>query len=49
MPKDYVKPENYDSNDDIYYIGNSVLPYGEHAVGAMLSGANVAKTLISKI
>jgi len=45
MEAEYNKPVNYDSNNDIYYIGNSVLPYGEHAAGAVLSGVRVANII----
>lgn len=36
------KPGNYDAIDDLYYIGNSVTPVGEHAGGAVLSGMYVS-------
>lgn len=39
----FIKPDNYDKEKDIYYIGNSVYPPGNHAGAAMLSAMIVAE------
>lgn len=38
----FFKPDCYDPQTDIYYIGNTVYPPGNHAGAAMLSGILVA-------
>ena len=41
----FRKLGNYDPQDDIYYIGNSVDPPGEHAGGAVLSAIQVCEQI----
>lgn len=41
------KPDNYDVENDIYYIGNSVYPPGNHAGAAMLSAMICANKILS--
>lgn len=49
-PADFVKPEIYDPQRDLYYVGNSVRPEGEHAAGAIVSGLWAASAVLeSKI
>ncbi len=47
MKAGFQKPDIYDPETDIYYIGNSVFPPGEHSGGAILSGA-MAVEMIKK-
>lgn len=42
-PAGFEKPDAYEIERDIYHIGNSVKPLGEHTGGAVLSGLNAAK------
>ncbi len=42
----FDKPSIYDADKDIYYVGNSVYPDGEHAGGAMLSGQLAAQHIL---
>ena len=37
LPEGFEKPPVYDPEEDIYYIGNSVYPSGEHVGGAVVS------------
>ncbi len=37
LPEGFEKPPVYDPEEDIYYIGNSVYPPGEHVGGAVVS------------
>lgn len=48
-PKDFIKPQRYDSVSGTYHIGNSVLPHGEHAGGAILSGKRAALEVVNKL
>ncbi|QEP43087.1 NAD(P)/FAD-dependent oxidoreductase [Ectothiorhodospiraceae bacterium BW-2] len=41
-----TKPDSYDSERAIYYIGNSLYPPGEHACGAVLCASQAATRLI---
>jgi phytoene dehydrogenase-like protein len=45
----FTKPDSYDPERDIYYIGNSVQPRGDHAGGAVLSGLRAAKAVARKL
>ncbi len=45
MTHDFKKPDNYDPETDIYYIGNSVYPPGDHAGASLLSAKTVAKLI----
>jgi hypothetical protein len=47
-PAGFRKPDGYDPQQDIYYVGNTVQPPGEHAGSALLSGLRAAQTIISK-
>lgn len=47
MRHDFEKPSNHDENNDIYYIGNSVYPPGDHAGASLLSAKNVANMIIA--
>lgn len=40
------KPESHDADKQIYYVGNSVYPPGEHACGTVLSGVKAAMSVI---
>lgn len=40
------KPDVYDPRSDIYHVGNSVLPPGEHAGAAVLSGRRAAEAVM---
>lgn len=42
----FEKPEIYSEKEDIYYIGNTVNPPGEHACGAVLSGIKAAEMIV---
>lgn len=42
-PAGFQKPDAYEIERDIYHIGNSVKPFGEHTGGAILSGLNAAR------
>ncbi|MEH2361773.1 phytoene desaturase family protein [Nostoc sp.] len=46
LPSGFKKPDNYDAKEDIYYIGNSVYPSGDHAGASILSGKIVANQII---
>ena len=46
---DFEKPSIYDKSKDIYFIGNSVNPPGEHASGAILSGLKASKLIMEKL
>ena len=43
-----IKPDNYDTENDIYYVGKSVYPQGENSGASMLSGITVAEQIISR-
>ncbi|GAX38986.1 phytoene desaturase family protein [Nodularia sp. NIES-3585] len=45
-PSGFKKPDNYDAQQDIYYIGNSVYPSGDHAGASILSAKIVANKII---
>jgi phytoene dehydrogenase-like protein len=45
---DFQKPDSYDPESAIYFIGNSVKPEGEHAGGAMFSGIRAAQQILSR-
>ncbi|NEP00106.1 MAG: NAD(P)-binding protein [Symploca sp. SIO2E9] len=45
MTHDFKKPDNYDPETDIYYIGNSVYPPGDHAGASLLSAKTVANLI----
>jgi phytoene dehydrogenase-like protein len=45
MPSGFQKPSCYDVERDIYFIGNTVYPPGEHSGGAMLSGIYAAQRI----
>ena len=42
----FQKPEAYEPEQDVYHVGNSVQPPGEHAVVAVLSGIQAAKAVL---
>ncbi len=44
----FKKPDIYDPQRDLYHVGNSVYPPGEHAGGAVLSGRLAAEAVLSK-
>jgi phytoene dehydrogenase-like protein len=44
----FKKPDIYDPQRDVYHVGNSVLPPGEHAGGAVLSGRLAAEAVLRK-
>lgn len=44
----FTKPDIYDKENDIYHIGNSVNPPGEHAGGAILSAIIASNEIITK-
>jgi phytoene dehydrogenase-like protein len=44
-PMGINKPDIYDPDQDIYYVGNTAGPPGEHAGAAMLSGLQAAQAL----
>lgn len=46
LPTGFKKPDNYDAKKNIYYIGNSVYPPGDHAGASILSGKLVANRII---
>lgn len=46
MRAGFKKPGNYDPEQDIYYIGNSVYPPGDHAGASILSAKLVAEQVI---
>lgn len=45
MTHEFNKPDNYDPETDIYYIGNSVYPPGDHAGASLLSAKTVANLI----
>ena len=45
IPANFVKPPIYNDEKDIYHIGNSVQPPGEHAGAAVLSGKMAAQAV----
>lgn len=45
MTHEFTKPDNYDPETDIYYIGNSVYPPGDHAGASLLSAKTVANLI----
>lgn len=46
---EFDKPDIYDAERDIYYIGNSVQPEGDHAGGAALSGKMASELVIKAL
>ncbi|WP_433665601.1 hypothetical protein ACQPW1_09675 [Nocardia sp. CA-128927] len=42
IPPGFQKPDNYDPDRDIYYVGNTVRPTCEHATSAVASGLRAA-------
>ncbi|MEV0504444.1 hypothetical protein AB0I84_43605 [Streptomyces spectabilis] len=42
IPPGFRKPDGYDPERDIYYVGNTVQPACEHAGGALVSGLRAA-------
>ena len=47
-PAGFQKPAIYDPGRDLYFIGNSVYPPGEHAAGAILSGIFAAEAVLRR-
>lgn len=45
----FTKPPVYDEVNNVYHIGNSVYPPGEHAGGAILSAVNATKAILEKL
>lgn len=48
MRAPFKKPDIYDPQRDMYYVGNSVHPPGEHAGGAVLSGRLAAEAVLRR-
>ncbi len=48
-PAGFSKPANYDAESDLFFVGSSVYPPGDHAGAAVLSGITVADTVGKKI
>ncbi|HVG61983.1 MAG TPA: FAD-dependent oxidoreductase [Hyalangium sp.] len=44
----FKKPDSYDPQRDVYHVGNSVQPPGEHAGGAVLSGRLAAEAVLRR-
>jgi phytoene dehydrogenase-like protein len=47
-PAGFRKPDGYDAQQDIHYVGTTVQPPCEHAESALLSGLRAAQTIIGK-
>ncbi|WP_159080375.1 phytoene desaturase family protein [Nocardia suismassiliense] len=45
LPPGFTKPDNYEPEHDIYYVGNTVQPPCEHAGSALVSGLRVAEAI----
>lgn len=45
-PAGFEKPPSHAPEQDIYYVGNSVPPLGEHAAGALVSGLRAAESIL---
>lgn len=48
LPENYEKPPIYDPDKDLYHVGNSAYPPGEHAGAAALSGWQAATMILEK-
>lgn len=47
VPPGFTKPDSYDPDHDIYYVGNTVQPPCEHAGSALVSGLRAADAITS--
>ncbi|CAM4519425.1 FAD-dependent oxidoreductase [Nocardia ninae] len=48
LPPGFTKPDNYDPDRDIYYVGNTVQPPCEHAGSALVSGLRAADAISAR-
>ncbi|MFE9577001.1 phytoene desaturase family protein [Nocardia sp. NPDC006044] len=48
LPPNFTKPDGYDHDRDIYYVGNSVQPTCEHAGSALESALHAAAAINSR-
>ena len=46
---DFDKPDIYDAQGDVYYVGNTVKPIGEHAAGAILSAIRASDQVKARL